>query len=150
MLRIFVRYNSRHGNCRILNSTDQVYQDCTQNSGHCPYSMFYFHRMCLEKRVKIFMSMTNKFSQILRAVRQRLTLHSVYLPLQGVSQVSPQNPSLHPSLQCPEKRSHFLFLQSWGHERLQSSPWKPEMHSLQPRTGSQSWQFLQVKLQFLP
>lgn len=77
MLRIFVRYNSRHGNRRILNSTDQVYQDCTQNSGHCPYSMFYFHRMCLEKRVKIFMSMPNKFSQILKAVRQRLTLHSV-------------------------------------------------------------------------
>lgn len=77
MLRIFVRYNSRHGNRRILNSTDQVYQDCTQNSGHCPYSMFYFHRMCLEKRVKIFMSMPNKFSQILMAVRQRLTLHSV-------------------------------------------------------------------------
>lgn len=60
MLRIFVRYNSRHGNRRILNSTDQVYQDCTQNSGHFPYSMFYFHRMCLEKRVKIFISMPNK------------------------------------------------------------------------------------------
>lgn len=59
MLRIFVRYNSRHGNRRILNSTDQVYQDCTQNSGHCPYSMFYFHRMCLEKRVKIFMIFPN-------------------------------------------------------------------------------------------
>lgn len=77
MLRIFVRYNSRHGNRRILNSTDQLYQDCTQNSVHCPCGMFYFHRMCLEKRVKIFMSMPNKFSQILRAVRQRLTLHSV-------------------------------------------------------------------------
>lgn len=76
MLRIFVRYNSRHGNRMILNSTDQVYQDCTQNSGHCIYGMFYFHRMCLEKRVKIFMSMTNKFSQILKAVRHSLALHS--------------------------------------------------------------------------
>lgn len=76
MLRIFVRYNSRHGNRRILNSMDQFYQDCTQNSGHYPYGMFYFHRTCLEKRVKIFMSMTNKFSQILKAVRHRLTLHS--------------------------------------------------------------------------
>lgn len=76
MLRIFVRYNSRHGNRRILNSTDQFYQDCTQNSGRYPYGMFYFHRTCLEKRVKIFMSMTNKFSQILKAVRHRLTLHS--------------------------------------------------------------------------
>lgn len=77
MLRIFVCYNSRNGNRRILNSTDQIYQDCTQNSVHCPCGMFYFHRMCLEKRVKIFMSVTKNFFQILKAVRHRLTLHSV-------------------------------------------------------------------------
>lgn len=76
MLRIFVCYNSRNGNRRILNSTDQIYQDCTQNSVHCPCGMFYFHRMCLEKRVKIFMSVTKFFFQILKAVRHRLTLHS--------------------------------------------------------------------------
>lgn len=50
MLRIFVRYNFRHGNRRILNNRDQFYQEYTQNSDHFPYDMFYFHRMCLKKK----------------------------------------------------------------------------------------------------
>lgn len=50
MLRIFVRYNFRHGNRRILNNRDQFYQEYTQNSDHLTYDMFYFHRMCLKKK----------------------------------------------------------------------------------------------------
>lgn len=76
MLRIFVRYNFRHGNRRILNSRDQFYQEYTQNSDHFPYDMFYFHRRCLEKKPSSVCFINDKFSQILNAVRFWLTLHS--------------------------------------------------------------------------
>lgn len=77
-------------------------------------------------------------------------LQVAQLPLQGVLQSVPINPSLHPSVQFPVSLSHLSYKQLVGHETLQLTPYQPFSHSVHPTNESQFKQFWHVKLQFLP